>query len=123
MHDEMESHKTNQTWVLVKKAEHHNLVDCRWLFMIKDEDPLRYKARLATTRFTQKEGIDYHEIFALAVKFKTIRIMLALVAINDLELEQLDVKTAFLHGELDEQIYMKQPPGFIDKNIMNMLVT
>ncbi|CAM8990660.1 unnamed protein product [Rhodiola kirilowii] len=110
MLDEMESHKTNQTWVLVKKPEHHKLVDYRWLFRIKNEDPPRYKARLVAKGFTPKEGTDYHEIL-----FKTIRIMLALIAINDLELEQLDVKAAFLHGELDEQIYMKQPPGFVDK--------
>ncbi|CAM8932459.1 unnamed protein product [Rhodiola kirilowii] len=111
----MESHKTNQTWVLVKKPEHHKLVDCRWLFRIKDEDPPRYKTRLVAKGFTQKEGIDYPKIFAPVVKLKTIRIMLALDVINDLELEQLDVKTAFLHGELDEQIYIKQPPGFVDK--------
>ena len=59
------------------------------------------------------EGIDYHEIFSLVVKLVYIRIVLALVALLDLELEKLDVKTTLLHGDLDEEIYMEQPEGFV----------
>ena len=59
------------------------------------------------------EGIDYHEIFSPVVKLVSIRIVLALVAVLDLELEQLDVKTTFLHGDLDEEIFMEQPEGFV----------
>ena len=59
------------------------------------------------------EGIDYHEIFSPVVKLVSIRIVLALVAVLDLELEQLDVKTAFLHGDLDEKIFMEQPEGYV----------
>ena len=75
---------------------------------------MRYKARLVATGYTQREGIDYTEIFSPVVKFKTIRLMLTVVVQFNLELEQLDVKTAFLHGDLEEQICMSQPVGFID---------
>lgn len=73
---------------------------------------MKYKARLVAKGFTQKEGIDFTEVFSPVVKYKTIRIMLSLVAQFNLELEQMDVKTTFLHGELDETIYMEQPEGF-----------
>jgi hypothetical protein len=66
----------------------------------------RYKARLVTKGYSQKEGIEFHEIFSLVVKTFSILIVLAVVALLDLELEQLDVKTDFLHGDLDEEIYM-----------------
>ena len=65
--------------------------------------------------FTQREGIDYNKIFSPVVKYKTIRIILALVSFYNLELEQLDIKTAFLHRDLDETIYMSQPEGFESK--------
>ena len=64
-------------------------------------DPLRFKARLIAKEFTQREGIDYTKIFSLVVKFKTIRMIFAIVVQYDLELEQLDVKTSFWHGDLD----------------------
>jgi hypothetical protein len=67
------------------------------------------KPRLVAKGYSQKEGIDFHEIFSPVVKLVSIRVMLALVALLDLELEQLDVKTTFLHGDLDEDIYMEQP--------------
>ncbi|XXG58369.1 hypothetical protein AAC387_Pa04g0693 [Persea americana] len=72
----------------------------------------RFKARLVTKGYTQREGVDFNEVFSSVVKHSSIRVLLAMVAKFNLELEQLDVKTAFLHGELDEQIYMHQPKGF-----------
>ena len=75
-------------------------------------DKVRFRARLVAKGFAQKEGVDYNEIFSPMVKHTSIRVLLSLVAHGDLELEQLDVKTAFLHGDLDEEIYMYQLEGF-----------
>ena len=77
---------------------------------------LKYKARLVVLGYVQKKGLEYHDIFAPVVRHTSIRILLALVAHYDMELEQLDVKTAFLHGDLDEEIYLKQPEGFINSS-------
>lgn len=74
-----------------------------------------YKASLVTKRFTQVEQVYYNEIFAPVVKHISIRIMLSVVVNFDMKLEQLDVRTAFLHGTLDEVIYLSQPEGFIEK--------
>ena len=79
-------------------------------------DPIRYKARLVAKEYTQREGIDYTEIFSSVVKFKTIHMMLTIVVQFDLELEQLHVKTTFLHRDLEEKIYMVQPSGYIDSD-------
>jgi len=86
------------------------LIQCKWLFKLKEgispNDPIRHKARLVAKGFSQREDIDYTEIFSPVVKFKTIHMMLSVVIQFDLELEQLDVKIAFLHGDLEEKIYM-----------------
>ncbi|GJS37168.1 transposable element [Tanacetum coccineum] len=74
---------------------------------------IRFKARLVAKGYSQKEGIDYNEIFSPVIRHTSIRVLLSLVAHHDLELEQLDVKTAFLHGDLEEEIYMSQPEGFV----------
>uniref|UniRef100_A0A803MH37 CCHC-type domain-containing protein n=1 Tax=Chenopodium quinoa TaxID=63459 RepID=A0A803MH37_CHEQI len=102
MKDEMQSLISNQTWELTelpigKKALHN-----KWIYRAKKEhdDSKRYKARLVVKGFQQKEGVDYNEIFAPVVKLNTIRTVLSIVAIEDLYLEQLDVKTAFLHGHI-----------------------
>jgi ATP-binding cassette subfamily B (MDR/TAP) protein 1 len=74
----------------------------------------RYRARLVVKGYAQKEEIDFNEIFSPVVRLTTIKVVLAMCAIFDLHLEQLDVKTAFLHGELEEEIYMLQPEGFAE---------
>ncbi|KAG8504212.1 hypothetical protein CXB51_002567 [Gossypium anomalum] len=88
----------------------------KWVYAKKEGFPskneIRYKARLVVNGYAQKEGIDYNEVFSPVVKHSSIQILLALVAQYDLELVQLDVKTAFLHSDLEEEIYITQPDGF-----------
>ncbi|GJX94025.1 retrotransposon protein, putative, ty1-copia subclass [Tanacetum coccineum] len=116
MKEEMDSLRKNKTWELVDHPAGQKLVSCKWLFKIKEgiegvQKP-RYKARLVARGFTQRAGIDYNKVFSLVVRHTSIRVILALTACKDYELEQLDVKTTFLHGNLEEVIYMKQPPGY-----------
>ncbi|GJW92213.1 transposable element [Tanacetum coccineum] len=117
MGEEIESLHKNNTWALVKLPEGRKVVGCKWVFKKKTglsgSDNIRFKARLVAKGFSQKEGIDYNEIFSPVVRHTSIRVLLSLVAHHDLELEQLDVKTAFLHGDLEEEIYMSQPEGFV----------
>jgi hypothetical protein len=114
--NEMNALDKNATWDLVEIPRDMKTVGCKWVYKLKkgvDDKVERYKARLVAKGYSQKEGIDFHDIFSPVVKTISIRIVLALVALLDLELEQLDIKTSFLHGELDEEIYMEQPEGFV----------
>eukprot|EP00253_Pinus_taeda_P018477 PITA_18477 len=116
MKDEMMALNKNGTWDLVELPKGRKIVGCKWVFKLKrgvNDTEDRYKARLVAKGFSQKAGIEFHDIFSPVVKIVSIRIVLALVALLDLELQQLDVKTAFLHGDLDEEIYMEQPEGFV----------
>ena len=116
MNEEMQSLHKNRTWELVKLPKGKKAIGCKWVYAKKEGFPgkneIRYKARLVAKGYAQKEGIDYNEVFSPVVKHLSIRILLALVAQYDLELVQLDVKTAFLHGDLEEEIHMTQPDGF-----------
>ncbi|WVZ24349.1 hypothetical protein V8G54_002893 [Vigna mungo] len=101
---------------LVDLPKGKKVIGSKWIFKKKEATPggekARYKARLVAKGFTQIEGVDYHEIFAPVVKHCSVRVLMAIVAHCNLHLEQLDVRTAFLHGDLEETIYMKQPDGF-----------
>jgi hypothetical protein len=89
----------------------------KWVYKLKEEDggEKRYKARLVVKGFAQKKGIDFDEIFSPVVKLTSIRSIVILVAVEDLHLEQLDVKTTFLHGDLEEEIYMQSHRGMRSK--------
>ena len=112
MKDEMESMNANEVWDLVEIPKGAKIVGCKWVYKTKCDSKgniKRFKARLVVKGFTQREGIDYNETFSLVSCKDSFRIIMALVAHYDLELHQMDVKTAFLNGDLYENVYMAQP--------------
>ena len=117
MKSEISSMHDNNTWELVPRPSGKNIVGSRWIFKIKrnaDGSISRYKARLVAQGYSQELGIDYNEVFSPVARSATIRTLLAVANIHDLEIHQMDVTTAFLNGDLDYEIYMEQPQGFID---------
>ena len=117
MDEEIESLMKNETWKLIARLEKRKTVSCKWIFKVKegisDAKPSRFKAKLVARGFTQREGVGFNEIFSSIVKHASIRVILALVAIQNMYLEQMDVKTTFLHGELQEEIVMEQFEGYV----------
>jgi hypothetical protein len=100
----------NNTWNLVPPKKGSNIIDCRWVFKIKlkDDDTLdNYKARLVAKGYKQCFGIDYEDTFSPVVEMATIHIILSIVVSRGWSLRQLDVQNAFLHGKLEEEVYMR----------------
>lgn len=117
MKDEPQALYDTNTWVLVPRHSHMNIVGCRWVFKTKlrpNGEVKCYKARLVAKRFHQVPGVDFDETFSPMIKPTTIRTVLAVFVTLNWEVRQLDVKNAFLHGDLLEAVFMEQPPGFID---------
>lgn len=117
--DEYNSLLEKRTWDLVPLPKGRKVVGCKWVFKVKqkaDGTIDRYKARLVGQGFSQEHGIDYEEVFAPVARGNAIRTVLALANKLDWEIQQMDVKTAFLNGDLDTEIYMRQPPGYVDKS-------
>nr|KYP62135.1 Copia protein [Cajanus cajan] len=112
MKKEMNALKRNSTWEIVDKPRDKKEIGCRWIFTVKhkaDGTIERYKARLVAKGYTQTYGIDYEETFAPVAKMNTVRVVLALAAHFGWNLHQLDVKNAFLHENLEEEVYMEIP--------------
>ena len=108
---EIDALAKNQTWDLVDLPPGRKTVKSKWVFKTKSDG--RRRARLVAKGFTQVPGIDYDETFSPVARFESIRLLLALAALEDWEIHQMDVKSAFLNGVLEEEIYMEQPQGFI----------
>jgi hypothetical protein len=108
----------NRTWHLVPPQKGRNVIDCKLVYKIKRKADVsldRYKARLVAKGFKQRHGLDYEEMFSPVVKPATIRTILSLAISKGWSLRQLDVQNAFLHGKLEEEVYLRQPPGYEDK--------
>ena len=119
MATEHEALLRNKIWHLVPRPMGKNIIGCKWMYKVKqkvDGSIDRYKARLVAKGFKQQYGLDYEETFSPVVKAATIRLILSIVVSRGWSLRQLDVQNAFLHGILEEEVYMQQPPGYVDKN-------
>lgn len=117
MRSEIDSMGENQVWNLVDPPDGVRPIECKWIYKKKkdmDENVHIYKARLVAKGFRQVQGVDYDETFSPVAMLKSIRIILAIAAYFDYEIWQMDVKTAFLNRNLDEDVYMIQPEGFVD---------
>ena len=117
MTEEFNALVRNGTWVLVPRTRNQNIVGCKWVFRTKrlsDGSVDRYKARLVAKGFHQRPGVDYTETFSPVIKPTTIRLVLSLATSRGWPLRQVDVNNAFLQGRLYDEVYMIQPPGFVD---------
>jgi hypothetical protein len=117
MQEEIDVLMANRTWELIPRPSKCNIVTSKWVFRHKtraDGTLERYKARWVVRGFTQRPGIDFAETFSPVVKPASIRTILAIAASRSWPVHQLDVKNAFLHGILDEQVFSLQPAGFVD---------
>ena len=115
MDDEYESLVKNKTWSLVKLPAGRTPITCKWVYKLKrntDGSVARFKSRLVARGYSQKKGIDYKETFSPVARLESIRLILAVAAAEDMEMVHFDVRTAFLHGNLEEEIYMNQPEGY-----------
>ena len=113
---EIDAHLQNGTWELAQLPHGKRAIGCRWVFKIKRTPEglvEKYKGRLVAQGFSQVPGVHYGEIFASTARFAAVRAVIALAAAEDLELEAVDVSTAFLNGEIDKELYMRIPEGFV----------
>ena len=114
---EFQSLTKMKTWQLVPRESRRNVVGNKWVFKMKrnsDDTISRFKARLVAQGFSQETGVDYDEVFSPVVKHTTIRVILAIIR-TYLSVHQLDMKTAFVNEDLEEETFMKQPEGFVDE--------
>ncbi|CAM8931952.1 unnamed protein product [Rhodiola kirilowii] len=115
MAEELAAFERTGTWEVVPLPSHVRPITCKWIYTVKtrsDGSLERYKARLVARGFQQEYGCDYDETFAPVAHMTTIRTLLAVASIREWSISQLDVKNAFLNGELREEVYMRTPPGY-----------
>ena len=123
MHEELNNFERNKVWKLVERPKDcRNVIGTKWIFKNKQDEHgmvVRNKARLVAQGYSQIEGIDFGETYAPVARLESIRILLAYASHHNFKLQQMDVKSAFLNGPLNELVYVKQPPGFQDLKYPN----
>ena len=116
MIEEMHASTDNGTWDLVRLPTGKKAIGCRWVFIVKvnpDGSIARLKARLVAKGYAQTYGVDYFDTFSLVVKMTYVWLFISLTATYNWDFHHLDIKNAFLHGDLQEEVYIEQPPGFV----------
>ncbi|GKC18853.1 putative ribonuclease H-like domain-containing protein [Tanacetum coccineum] len=117
MQEELLQFKLQQVWTLVDLPYGKRAIGTKWVYRNKKDERgivIRNKARLVAQGYTQEEGIDYDEVFAPVARIEAIRLFLAYASFKDFVVYQMDVKSAFLYGKIEEEVYVCQPPGFED---------
>jgi len=117
MHEELNQFTRNDVWFLVPKSDEMNIIGSKWVFKNKLDEAgviTRNKARLVAKGYNQEEGIDYGETFAPVARLEVVRLLLAFACMSGFKLFQMDVKSVFLNGIINEEVYVEQPPGFED---------
>jgi hypothetical protein len=124
MDEEMAALDANATWELVALLEDKKAIGCKWVYKVKhnaDGSVSRYKTRLVAKGYAQMYGIDYEETYSLVIKMTTIRAVIAVAAAKRWSLHQMDGKNVFLHGDLQEEVYMEKPPSYVDQTHPNLV--
>ena len=117
MYEELNQFARNDVWFLVPKTYEMNIIGSKWVFINKLDEVgvmTRNKARLVAKGYNQEEGIDYDETFVPVARLEAVRLLLAFACMSGFNLFQMDVKSAFLNGFINEEVYVEQPPGFED---------
>ena len=125
MRSELQSISRNRTWELVKLPPGQRPIGLKWVFKLKrnaNGEVIKHKARLVEKGYVQKQGVDFEEVFAPVARLDIVRMILAIAANRGWQVHHLDVKTAFLNGELAEDVYVSQPEGFVEKGKEHMVL-
>jgi hypothetical protein len=124
INEEMETLDMNATWELVALPKDKKIIGCKWVYKIKhnvDGYVNRYKAKLFAKGYAQIYGIDYEETYNLITKMMIIRTIIVMAITKGWSLHQMDVKNVFIHGDLREEMYMEQPPSYVDQTHLNLV--
>jgi hypothetical protein len=124
MDEEMAALDANATWELVALPKDKKAIGCKWVYKVKhnaDGSVSIYKARLVAKGYAQTYGIDYEETYSPIAKMTIVKAIIAMAAAKRWSLHQMDVKNVFLHGDLQEEVYMEQPSGYVDQTHPNLV--
>jgi nucleotide-binding universal stress UspA family protein len=116
MQEEIDSVKRNQTWELADLPQGHRAITLKWVYKLKRNEAgeiVKHKSRLVARGFVQQEWIDFDEVFSPVARVESVRLLLTLAAQEGWQVHHMDVKSAFLNGDLKEEVYVRQPTGFI----------
>nr|KYP44661.1 Copia protein [Cajanus cajan] len=122
MQEKLNQFERNQVWELVNRPINHTIIGTKWIYRNKLDEHgivIRNKARLVAKGYNQEEDIDYEETYTPVARLEAIRMLLAYASIMEFKLYQMDVKSAFLNGFIQEEVYVEQPPGFENSEFPN----